>query len=132
MQNSKYTVIASISGGISVCVLALAAHFLPLYFNNQIVSSITTGAEIQLFHAILVITLSSDYFNIKNIKVPSLLLLAGSLIFSGSIYILGTNSIFDIAYVNFLGPITPIGGIMMISGWFLLAYNLYSKKEKSF
>src|SRR5258708_33034068 len=46
------------------------------------------------------------------------LLLAGILIFSGSLYVLAVTGI------RMLGAITPIGGLAFIAAWFLLAYRL--------
>ena len=46
------------------------------------------------------------------------LLLAGVLIFSGSLYILAVTG------VRWLGAITPIGGLSFIAAWFLLAFGL--------
>ena len=46
------------------------------------------------------------------------LLLAGILIFSGSLYILALTG------VRWFGAITPIGGLSFIAAWFLLAFRL--------
>ncbi|HLY18260.1 MAG TPA: DUF423 domain-containing protein [Bryobacteraceae bacterium] len=46
------------------------------------------------------------------------LLLAGILIFSGSLYLLAITG------VRTLGAVTPIGGLSFIAAWFLLAYRL--------
>lgn len=46
------------------------------------------------------------------------LLLAGILIFSGSLYILALTGI------RWFGAITPVGGLSFIAAWFLLAFRL--------
>jgi len=46
------------------------------------------------------------------------LLLAGILIFSGSLYVLALTGI------RTFGAITPIGGVSFIAAWFLLAFRL--------
>src|SRR6266851_4675327 len=50
------------------------------------------------------------------------LLLAGILIFSGSLYALAISG------VRVLGAITPIGGVAFIAAWLLLAYSLSQAK----
>jgi uncharacterized membrane protein YgdD (TMEM256/DUF423 family) len=47
------------------------------------------------------------------------LLLAGIIVFSGSLYALAVTG------VRALGAITPIGGLCFIAGWFLLAAMLF-------
>jgi len=46
-------------------------------------------------------------------------MIAGIMIFSGSLYLLVLTNI------RWLGAVTPIGGICFIIGWLLLAYNIY-------
>jgi len=41
----------------------------------------------------------------------------GIILFSGSIYILTLKNILDLDFLKYIGPITPIGGILLISGW---------------
>jgi len=52
------------------------------------------------------------------------LLLAGVVIFSGSLYLLATTG------VRILGAITPVGGLSFIAGWALLAYTLLAMPKK--
>jgi uncharacterized membrane protein YgdD (TMEM256/DUF423 family) len=49
------------------------------------------------------------------------LTLAGIILFSLSIYLLATNAMTSIDF-SFLGPITPIGGLFLISAWGFLLY----------
>ena len=55
------------------------------------------------------------------------LTLFGILFFSGSIYLLTTASITGIK-TKMLGPITPIGGMLLISAWGYLIFRLLAKK----
>jgi len=50
-----------------------------------------------------------------------ILLLAGIVLFSGSLYVLALSG------VRILGAITPLGGVCMIAAWALLAYGLFQK-----
>jgi uncharacterized membrane protein YgdD (TMEM256/DUF423 family) len=51
----------------------------------------------------------------------------GVFFFSGSIYLLATNGITNLKS-KFLGPITPIGGLLLIMAWSYLFYSILSKK----
>ncbi len=54
----------------------------------------------------------------------------GVLLFSGSIYLLTTNQIINIKLLKILWPITPIGGILMISSWLTLAFKAKKSEFK--
>jgi uncharacterized membrane protein YgdD (TMEM256/DUF423 family) len=47
--------------------------------------------------------------------------LIGIILFSGSLYLLCTRNLFHADWLSFLGPITPIGGLFFIAGWFFIA-----------
>jgi uncharacterized membrane protein YgdD (TMEM256/DUF423 family) len=55
------------------------------------------------------------------------LTLSGIVFFSGSIYLLATNELTHLK-TKFLGPITPIGGLFLISAWGYLFYSILCKK----
>jgi len=103
----------------------LAAHFLPNYLSTRLVNAVTTAGEIQLFHSILLVYLFSSHTTNQRIYIASKFIFWGSLIFSFSIYLLGLNSILMISALKIMGPITPIGGVLMITGWLLLANQFY-------
>ena len=53
------------------------------------------------------------------LRFSALAFIIGTVIFSGSLYTLALTNI------RWLGAITPIGGVALIIGWFLLAYSLW-------
>ena len=128
MKNNSWEAAASLSAGISVIFLALAAHTLKDSLGSDKVSSITTAAQIQLFHAISVIILSIHQKNI-DLKWTRRLLFSGSLIFSISIYFLATIPLTGFTFLKFLGPITPFGGLLLIIGWFMGAIKFLQYKK---
>jgi uncharacterized membrane protein YgdD (TMEM256/DUF423 family) len=65
----------------------------------------------------------------NNLKIASRLLLLGVLLFSGSLFLLSTASLHGLA-VQWLGPVTPIGGLLLIAGWLQAAFE-FSKTKKS-
>ncbi|MFM7822671.1 MAG: hypothetical protein ACKPB3_02750 [Bacteroidota bacterium] len=47
--------------------------------------------------------------------------------FSGSIYSLSTRHLMGADFLKVLGPITPVGGILLISAWFMIAISFTRK-----
>ncbi len=112
----------SILGVISVILGALGAHSLKNILLPEQLLSFDTGVRYQMYHAILLVLLS---IVIKTRSSKYLLtavnfIFWGVILFSGSIYMLTLKNIFNIEYLKFVGPITPIGGVLMVAGWFLL------------
>lgn len=107
---------------------ALGAHYLKdLIASNQL-TSFKTGVNYQFFHAlaILLISLNKDKFN-THVKKSLFFLFIGTLFFSFSIYLLALKDLLLISF-QYLGLITPIGGLLLIIGWFLLFFCLKKKK----
>lgn len=108
---------------------AMAAHSLEKQLTQVQLASFKTGTQYQLYNGLGLLMLSLGYrlFN-KRINVSLWLICIGTLLFSGSIYLLttGTESIKSI-----LGPITPIGGSLMIVGWALLFFAWKGSSKES-
>jgi uncharacterized membrane protein YgdD (TMEM256/DUF423 family) len=123
---------ASILGGTAVIILALAAHSLKNILNPQTVDSISTAAEIQLFHALALLALSVMTFQSEKslIRICRLMTL-GALLFSGSIYILAFKSVLGLPWLKYFGPVTPLGGVCMIASWFMLLRMSMLKNSNS-
>jgi uncharacterized membrane protein YgdD (TMEM256/DUF423 family) len=112
---------ASILGGTAVIILALAAHSLKKILEPSTVESISTAAEIQLFHALALLAISiMTFHNAKSVIRICRMMTLGVLFFSGSIYILAFKSLLGLPWLKYFGPITPIGGVCLIASWFML------------
>lgn len=111
--------------GILVCLAAVAigafgAHALSdLLKANQREAVFDLANRYQFYHGLGIIALAclGQLFNL-NLKIASVLMLVGTIIFSGSLYLLATLNI------PWLGAITPIGGVLLISAWGLAAWKL--------
>ena len=121
---------ASILGGTAVIILALAAHSLKNILDPQTVDSISTAAEIQLFHALALLALSMMTFHSEKsvIRICRMMTL-GVLLFSGSIYFLAFKSVLGLPWLKFFGPVTPLGGVCMIASWFMIFRMSMSKNS---
>lgn len=107
---------------------ALGAHYLKDLITSSQLTSFKTGVKYQFFHAlaILLISLNKDKFN-THVKKSLFFLFTGTLFFSFSIYLLALKDLLLISF-QYLGLITPIGGLLLIIGWFLLFFCLKKKK----
>ncbi len=115
----------AILGCIAVIFGALGAHALKEVLLPQQLHSFETGVRYQMYHAIAILVLAVV---VKN-KSSKLLLTAvnlffwGVVLFSGSIYLLTLKNIIAADLLKFAGPITPIGGIILVLGWALLIWE---------
>ncbi len=104
---------------IGICLGALGAHSIQPLISSSELDSFRTGVDYQLYHglSILVLVLLSDRFNIKFLWSIRLMFI-GVILFSGSIYLLSLKTILGIeSWVPALGPVTPVGGMILISSW---------------
>lgn len=114
---------------LAIILGAFGVHGLKNLVNAEKIESFKTGV---LYHLImclglLTVRFSSDF---SEKTLPSFrLIFIGLILFSGSIYILVFNSIFQWPINAFIGPITPIGGLLMIAGWLSLGWNYFKKGE---
>lgn len=117
-------------GLLGIILGAFATHGLKPVLTPAAMESFQTGVEYQIYHALLLIIIGN--FNPVISKFFSLvfyLLVSGIILFSGSIFLLSTNALTTPDF-RFLGPITPLGGSLLILCWiFLLIYALKLKKK---
>lgn len=113
---------ASILGGIGIILGAFGAHALKDTLTPEQLASFNTGVRYQISHAIvlLFLFLLIEKYDIKQFKIASSLIFWGTILFSGSIYLLTLKNILVLEFLKFAGPITPIGGILIISGWLFI------------
>ena len=109
---------------IAVILGAFGAHFLKDLLSDNLLNSYQTGIRYQIIHAltILILSLNTKKFN-SLINIVLLTMTIGIVLFSFSIYMLTIQSIIDLS-LNFLGIITPIGGVLLIVSWILLLFSI--------
>ena len=130
MKPQSIIVYAGILGAIAVIMGAMGAHALKAVLSPEALESFGTGARYNMYHAILLFAIAANIKNIdpKWLKLSVNLTLIGTLLFSGSIYLLSTSTITGINAKHFLGPITPIGGLLLISGWISIVIGAFKAK----
>lgn len=114
----------AIMGGLGVAIGAFGAHALkPLLVAAGRESTFELAVRYQFYHAfaLLATGILAGQIESKQLRYSSLLFLVGILIFSGSLYTLCLTGL------SFMGAITPIGGVCLISGWALLVVAVAGK-----
>lgn len=116
-----FIVIGAVAMALGVILGAFGAHGLKNKLTPDLLAVYQTGVEYHLYHAlglILVGVLINQFPQVSGLHTGGWLLLAGILIFSGSLYVLAISGI------RWLGAITPIGGTAFIAGWLWIAWSL--------
>lgn len=113
-------IVAGIYGMLSVILGAFGAHAFKDILSPEKLASFETGVRYQMYHAIvlLVIGLALSFTSPLE-KWAAICLILGVFLFSFSIYFLSFAEHWNVN-LRFLGPITPLGGLLMIIGWSLL------------
>ncbi len=120
MTADKFIKIALFFAITAIALGALGAHALKEILSESQLHSFETGVRYQMYHAIamLIIGLNINKFN-QHINKSLNLMTLGVICFSFSIYLLSLQETLGVS-LRFLGPITPIGGLLLISGWGVL------------
>lgn len=121
---SKRLYFTFILGGFTVILGAFGAHLLEKLLSAAQLASFETGLRYQFYHVFFLILLSLiPRIEEKDKNKITLLISIGILLFSGSIYLLNLQDVLGLN-LGFLGPITPIGGSLLIFAWFFTAYKI--------
>jgi uncharacterized membrane protein YgdD (TMEM256/DUF423 family) len=121
-MGKKTLIKAGILGMIGVLGGAFGAHALKEILSVEHLATFNTGVRYQMLHAIVLIGLFllGTKFEMKQFKIAAQLIFWGVILFSGSIYILVLKNIIGVEALKFAGPITPIGGLLIITGWLFI------------
>ena len=115
--------IAALLGATSVCLGAFGAHGLRALVDADALAVYETGVRYQFYHtfalALAALLVDRPWANRKRITTAAWLWIGGILLFSGSLYALGLREVHGLP-VSFLGPVTPVGGLLLIGGWVAL------------
>jgi len=117
-------------GFTGVILGALGAHALEQVLDSDKLASFNTGVDYQLYHALALLGLGAlaGHWEAKRLKWVGNLWLIGTILFSVSIYLLTVLPAVGGPKLSFLGPITPVGGLLLIAGWVLLLIVALARK----
>jgi uncharacterized membrane protein YgdD (TMEM256/DUF423 family) len=114
---------ASILLALAVALGAFGAHGLKSQLSTNMLQTFKTGVDYHFYHGLglLLIGILAVSYPSELVKWSAILLTAGIVLFSGSLYALAISGI------KWLGAITPLGGISFIAGWVLLFLAVWKK-----
>jgi uncharacterized membrane protein YgdD (TMEM256/DUF423 family) len=113
-----FFILGSISGGLGVAMGAFGAHGLKDRLSSDALSTHETAARYQMVHALALLAVAFAITHWPDSNLPFIagwLFVAGTILFSGSLYLLSLTD------VRWLGAIAPLGGAAFIAGWLCLA-----------
>ena len=125
-MDKKIISTGAVLGMIAIILGAFGAHALKSMVSGEKLQIFETGVRYQFMHAMALITLAI-YCNQRNLSLKEQkgigwaahFFIAGTLLFSGSLYILTLIATSNHPLIPFIGPITPLGGLCFMLGWFL-------------
>ena len=116
-----YIIIASLFAALAILFGAFGSHALKERLSVQSLEVYDIATRYLMFHALGIFLIALLGFQLpkESLEIPIIMMIVGTSIFSGSLYL--------IAMLDFkkLGMVTPIGGLLLIVSWLLLAYNTY-------
>lgn len=122
----KNLIFASIFGLVSVAMGAFGAHALKEILEPEALQSYETGVRYMMVHALVLLFLNnSSALEQKTKNTLSYLFITGVIFFSGSIFAIQLK-LLDASSIWF---ITPLGGLLLISGWFGMILAFFRKSR---
>jgi len=111
--------LGALSAFISVAAGAFGAHALKQVLDTDMLAVYHTAVDYQFFHSIGLIVIGALHkiSPRRSHSIAAWAMLAGIIIFSGSLYIL------SISGIKWLGMITPIGGVCFLAAWLIVALS---------
>lgn len=120
MGANLWLFMGAVSGLVSVAAGAFGAHGLRGRLSPELLAVFETGARYQMYHALLLCVVGGLLFRLGATAAGTLnmcggLLVGGTVLFSGSLYVLALTG------QRYFGAITPLGGLCFLAAWGTLA-----------
>jgi uncharacterized membrane protein YgdD (TMEM256/DUF423 family) len=104
--------LGALSAGIAVAAGAFGAHALRARLSPELLAVFETGARYQMYHALALVALGLGPIDgSKWVRYARHAFVAGTFLFSGSLYLLALTG------VRWWGAVTPLGGLAFLAGW---------------
>ena len=123
-MGKRFAIIGAVGGFIGVALGAFGAHVLGQRLTPELLEIFEVGVRYQMYHALTLVAvgLTATRWPGSLINMASWMFVAGTGIFSGSLYVLAITG------TRWLGAVTPFGGVAFLAGWGMLAYHLSKMK----
>jgi len=118
-----FLLLGALSGFSSVAAGAFGAHALRQRLDEHLLAVFETGARYQMFHALALLAIGAlaARGESRALAVAGWAMVAGTVLFSGSLYALALSG------VRGLGAITPLGGVAFLVGWLALGWAAWTR-----
>ena len=112
-----------VSAAIAVTLGAFGAHGLRGRLVPDMLMTFEIGVRYQMYHALglLAVGLALARWPSSALALAGWLFIAGTLVFSGTLYVLSLTG------QRWLGAVTPLGGAAFIAGWLALAWAVWAR-----
>ena len=124
MKTDKiFLFLGGLSGFISVAAGAFGAHALRQRLSSESLSIYETGARYQMYHALalLAVAWASTRWTGLAVQLAGWCFVAGTVLFSGSLFALAFTDL------RAIGAVTPLGGLAFLLGWLSLAWAAWKQ-----
>jgi uncharacterized membrane protein YgdD (TMEM256/DUF423 family) len=120
-DTSLLLALGSFIAGFAIAGGAFGAHFLKDVLDPSMLAVFDTATRYQMYHGLglCVVAWAVDRYPEKRLEPSGWLFLVGIILFSGSLYGMSLTG------MRWLGAVTPIGGVILLVGWFLLGYRVW-------
>lgn len=117
-MSHTFLTLGALSGFLAVAFGAFGAHGLRERLTPEMLSVFEIGVRYQMYHALALVgvALAAERWPSGSLQAAGWCFVAGTLIFSGSLYVLTLTG------QRWLGAVTPLGGVAFLAGWALLAW----------
>ena len=109
----------AVLAGLGVACGAFGAHGLRDLLDERALGWWHTAVQYQMWHALALVALGAAAM--KGAALPAWLIGIGTIIFSGSLYLMALTG------ARWLGAVTPVGGATLIAAWLLLAFRAWKE-----
>jgi uncharacterized membrane protein YgdD (TMEM256/DUF423 family) len=127
-MNRKIVITGIILILLAIILGAFGAHALKSVLTEEKLASFETGVRYQILHGIALLSIGLNAAQFKfSLEGWYRIIFIGIICFSLSIYLLALQDVFEIK-LSFLGPVTPLGGTLLIIGWLILILKIVRNK----
>ena len=128
-MKKKFIITASAFGALAVIAGAFGAHGLDGLLSPKNMEVWHTAVQYQFFHVFALLFLSKmTRHKTRLINDCYYLFTFGIIFFSGSLYLLSCRNLLGWHWIQFAGPVTPLGGLFFIGGWVTLGVAAATNK----
>lgn len=120
-----FIALGAVNAFLCVVLGALGAHWLKAMLTANMLTNFQIGVQYHFYHAIglILVGLAMDRFpQVRALKFSGVLMMAGIILFSGTLYVVSLTG------WRGLGMVAPLGGSSYMASWLLLAYAAWKHK----